>query len=492
MNAPTASISSGTIRGVQLDDLACFRGIPFARPPLGELRWKAPEPVEPWQGVRDCVSFGDSAMQGSLGGLGDMIGVAAGPVSEDCLYLNVWTPGLDAQRRPVMVWIHGGGNVVGSGAQPRIDGQHLARRGDVVVVTLNYRLGAFGFLHAPELGATGNEALLDQIAALRWVRREIEQFGGNSEQVTVFGQSAGGFDIAELMALPEAAGCFDAAIPMSGSIGRQVSAEQGLEIADRFAEHFGGCTGLREISAADILEHQLELTGGELGGSVRFGPVRDGVLIKAEVEVALGAGTHTCGMPLLIGHTANEWGLWAAMNRKLARLDDEALRDNASRVFGARTDDAIEIYYSSAPNLTPLDVWTQMMTDVMFRIPAIRMAELHSEHTPQTWMYRFDHPSPALEGRLGACHSIDIPFVWGTCDTENMPRFCGAGDAADALSNVMMDTYLAFARHHDPNNAHLPAWPGYTSAERQTMRLESEPGVVSDPGAAVREFWAAL
>lgn len=247
-------------------------------------------------------------MQGSLGGLGDMIGVAAGPISEDCLYLNVWTPGLDAGHR---------------------DGQHLARRGDVVVVTVNYRLGAFDFLHAPELGATGNEALLDQIAALRWVRQEIGRFGGDSERVTVFGQSAGGFDIAELMALPEAAGCFDAAIPMSGSMGQQVSAEQGLAIADRFAERFDGYAGLRQVPAADILEHQLELTGGELAGRVRFGPVRDGVLIKTSIDSAIAAGTYTRGMPLLIGHTANEWGLWAAMNRKLARLDDEGLRDNA-------------------------------------------------------------------------------------------------------------------------------------------------------------------
>lgn len=420
-----------------------------------------------------------------------MIGVAAGPISEDCLYLNVWTPGLDDVRRPVMVWIHGGGNVVGSGAQPRIDGQHLARRGDVVVVTVNYRLGVFGFLNAPELGASGNEALLDQIAALRWARREIAAFGGDPQNVTVFGQSAGGFDIGELMALPEAEGCFDAAIPMSGSIGRHVTADEAAAATARFIERFGGLDGLRTAAADEVLAYQLELTGGELGGTVRFGPVRDGALIRTATDEALRAGAHSRAMPLLIGHTANEWGLWSGMNRRLTQLDESGLRDNAGRLFGDAAEAAIEIYRQEGA-ATPVAVWTAMMTDQMFRIPAIRTAELQAAQGAPTWMYRFDHPSPALEGRLGACHSIDIPFVWGTHDADNMPRFCGIGPEVAALSELLMDTYLAFARSHDPGNVHLPDWPRYAVESRATMLLDSESRVELDPGAAVRELWATL
>ena len=180
----------GHLRGSKINGILTFKGIPFAKPPVGELRWRAPEPIEPWPGVRVASAFGPSSMQaGFPGGNQDLIGIPSETTDEDCLYLNVWTPAL-AGSRPVMVWIHGGANLVGSGSQPRINGEYLAGEGDVVLVTLNYRLGALGFLYSPELGATGNEALLDQIAGLRWVRREIANFGGDPGNVTVFGQSA--------------------------------------------------------------------------------------------------------------------------------------------------------------------------------------------------------------------------------------------------------------------------------------------------------------
>ena len=195
--------SYGCVRGANEGSVHVFRGIPFAKPPVGDLRWRAPVPPDPWAGTRDALEFGPCAVQSTIpGDVGELIGIATHEVSEDCLYLNVWTPKPDDARRPVMVWIHGGGNTLGAGSQPRVNGEHLARVGDVVVVTLNYRLGALGFLYAPELGATGNEALLDQVAALRWVRSEIGAFGGDPDNVTVFGQSAGGFDIAQLMAMP--------------------------------------------------------------------------------------------------------------------------------------------------------------------------------------------------------------------------------------------------------------------------------------------------
>ena len=172
--------SYGRLRGAQTDGVVVFKGIPFAKPPVGDLRWRAPEAPEAWPGIREARAFGPCAIQSAIpGDVGELIGIATGETSEDCLYLNVWTPGLDDAKRPVLVWIHGGGNTVGAGSQPRVNGEHLARIGDVVVVTVNYRLGALGFLHAPALGATGNEALLDQVAALRWVRAEVATFGGD-------------------------------------------------------------------------------------------------------------------------------------------------------------------------------------------------------------------------------------------------------------------------------------------------------------------------
>ena len=242
--------SYGRVRGANEEGVHVFRGVPFAKPPLGDLRWRAPVPPDAWAGTRDALAFGPCAVQSTIpGDRGELIGIATHEVDEDCLYLNVWTPNPDDARRPVMVWIHGGGNTLGAGSQPRVNGEHLARIGDVVVVTLNYRLGALGFLYAPELGATGNEALLDQVAALRWVRAEIGAFGGDPDNVTVFGQSAGGFDIVQLMAMPAAQGCFDRAVPMSGSLKRQVTLDSAYATSRALAQHFGGFERLREVSA---------------------------------------------------------------------------------------------------------------------------------------------------------------------------------------------------------------------------------------------------
>ncbi len=494
MRDPRVATTLGTLIGSESDGMLSFKGIPFAAPPVGERRWRAPEPPERWSGERDATRFASSAWQASIGSMGDLIGIAAGPMSEDCLALNVWTPGCDDRRRPVLVWIHGGGNLVGSGSQPRIHGDRLARAGDVVVVTLNYRLGAFGFLHCPELGASGNEALLDQVAALRWVRQEIGAFGGDPRNVTVFGQSAGGFDIAELMAMPAAAGCFDAAIPMSGSIQPQVSREDAAALAARFVEHFGGVAKLRAAPAEAVLAFQQEIAPAARLG--RFGPVRDGAVIREPAADPIGRGDHTRGMPLLIGHTLHEWGLWTGMDAAMASLDETGLAKLASRLFAARTQEAIAVYREArakrGESTRCESLWTAMMTDARFRIPAIRTAELHGRHTPSTWMYCFDYTSPALDGNLGACHSLDVPFVWGTYESENMARFCGSGPEVEALSARVMRSYLAFARHHDPAHDALPAWPRYDASRRATMRLGRACAVADAPMDEERALWASL
>ncbi len=269
-----------------------------------------------------------------------------------------------------MVWIHGGGNVVGSSAQPRFNGEYFVQRGGIVLVTINYRLGAFGFLHAPQIGASGNEALLDQIAALRWVRKEIRKFGGNPSDVTVFGQSAGGFDIAQLMGMEAAAGCFDRAIPMSGSLSPQIPRDEAAATSARFAEKFGGYAALQAAPAQQILDLQTELTGTTQGAAVRFGPVLDGEVIRADAADAIGVGTYTKGMPLLIGTARDEWGLWTGMDPAMQQLDEAALLKLAKRPFGTRAEEGIEVYRRArairGESIKPVALWRAIMTDSVF------------------------------------------------------------------------------------------------------------------------------
>ena len=495
------STSLGKLQGAEDGGCAVFRGVPFAQPPVGALRWRAPEPIQPWDGVRDATAFSASAMQRQLpGDVGDLIGIPAQTQSEDCLYLNVWTPACDDRRRPVMVWIHGGGNTVGSGTQPRIDGRRLALSGDVVVVTLNYRLGVFGWLHAPILGATGNEGLLDQTAALFWVRREIAAFGGDPNNVTVFGQSAGGFDIAHLMAMPAATGAFDKAIPMSGSLIPTITKVEARAVVERFLLRFGAWDDperMRAVGADDLLDYQVELSGGGFGGA-RFGPTADGYALGLDAEARIGAGIQTRGMPLLIGHTRDEFNLFTAAREGAERMSDNDLLAAASAPFGGmRAAEGIDRYRRAreargepADNLS---LWNAIMTDSMFRIPAVRAAEAQRRHTESVWSYRFDYPSPAYDGRLGSCHSLDIPFIWGTYEAENMRRFCGAATPQlESLSETMMQTWLAFANTGDPNNEHLPAWPAYDTADRAVMTLNHQCEVINAPGDEERDFWASL
>ncbi len=488
---PLAEISTGRLRGQACDGVLAFRGIPFAKPPVGDLRWRAPAPPEPWAGVRDATAFGPCAIQSTIPGtVGELIGIATHETSEDCLYLNVWTPALDDAKRPVLVWIHGGGNTVGAGSQPRVNGSRLARMGDVVVVTINYRLGALGFLHAPELGASGNEALLDQTAALRWVRREIGAFGGDAANVTVCGQSAGGFDIAQLMAMPAAAGAFDKAVPMSGSLTTPVSADAAARTAQALADEFGGMDKLRAASAADIHACQGKIP------NARWAPTLDGTVIAEDAADVLRTGRFTRDMPLLIGHTRDESTLFTMFNKRLTTMDRDALLEQARAPFGERAAAAVACFEAerAAANLLiePWQTWAAIATDRMFRMPAIRTAECHLAHTGKVWMYRFDHPSPAHDGRLGACHSVDIPFVWGTHGLPALQRFCGEGEDVARLSERVMAAWLAFARHGDPNTETLPSWPAYDARERTTMLLRGDMRVEQAPFDETRRLWASL
>jgi para-nitrobenzyl esterase len=503
---PRVTTNYGTLRGSCEDDLLVFRGIPYARPPTGSLRFAPPQPPDAWTGVRDAVTFGPSAIQAATAATGESI-VAA--TSEDCLTLNVWTPATDDGRRPVLVWLHGGAYLFGGGAEPMFHGASMARRGDVVVVTLNYRLGLFGYLRGIDvcgeaLPSTGNAGLLDQLAALTWVQQEIAAFGGDPTNVTVFGQSAGAGSISALLAMPLARGLFHQAILQSGStqlLQTPAVANRVMEsiLADLdLAPHEAG--QLRDLPAAQLLEVQERVTPRT--GGVFYGPVADGQELPADPLAAIAAGSAQ-GIPMLIGTNLEERKFFRRIDPEAEHLTEEGLLSLlANRRTSAKAGDqaafdpaeAVAVYQAARSArgelTTPEELWFAMLSDRRYRVPALRQAELHADHTPQTYAYLFSWKSPAEEGRLGAGHGVEIPFVFGTLDTPVAEERVPEGSPVGTLSVQIQDAWIAFARTGSPQTPRLPDWEPYTATDRCTMLFDLTSGSVDAPYEAERRFWA--
>ena len=494
-----ASTTCGQLQGEDLGGVIAFKGVPFAAPPTGELRFRAPEPPAPWQGVRDATKFGPGSLQADSPAA-QMLAITVPETDEDCLYLNVWTPSLEG-KRPVLVWIHGGAFVIGAGSQESYNGEALARRGDVVVVTINYRLGVFGFLHGNSiegstLDSTGNEAILDQVAALRWVRDEIASFGGDPDNVTVFGESAGSISIAALLGMPAAKGLFRRAILESGSANLLSSSAAAASVTKLILDHFqlapAEAHRLREKTAAELLAAQNEATPRT--GGVSYSPVIDGVVIPRSPFEAIADG-ETQGIEILIGTTADEMKLFAFMEPDVFQLDEAGLLGRADALTGGRGAEAVETYRAARQQrgepATPFEVYTAIATDATFRVAAMKLAEIQASHTPAVYAYRFTHTSPLAGGILGACHAIDLPFVFGTYDLPAMKALVGESAEVVALSERVMDAWIAFARTGSPSHEGLPAWPTYEASRRATMLLGPECKVVDAPNEAERAFWSA-
>ncbi len=498
----------GKVEGQAGDGVSIFRGIPFARPPVGALRFRAPQPAEAWSGVLQATRVPPAAPQN------ERVMQDIPPWDEDCLYLNVFTPSADHGKRPVMVWVHGGGYTMGSGGQQMYEADRLARRGQLLVVTFNYRLGVLGYLYLKEILGGAREVevnlgLRDQIAALEWVRDNIAAFGGDPQNVTVFGESAGGMSVGSLLAAPGARGLFRRAIAQSGAAHHFTTPEDATRIAGVFLGALGldpaRADRLWELPVKQLLAAQKvcvreRIMRGPPGrqtvqDDLTLIPVADGEALPEQPLGALASGAAR-QVPLLVGTTLDEWHFFIfLLDPRKQMLDDAALLKVVNRRLPGRGAEAVACYrraLAAKPGYQPWEVFSAFETDRMFRIPAIRLAEIQSAQQPKTFMYLFDWRSPLADGRMGSCHAIDLPFVFGTVDGEMGKLFTGGGGHAHAFSQTVMDSWIAFARNGDPGHAGLGAWPGYDLGRRATMVLGQPCHLVEAPADEQRAFWDEL
>jgi para-nitrobenzyl esterase len=492
----------GKIQGVQRNGLYEFKGIPFAAPPIGSDRWMPPRPVKAWNKILEAVDFRPAAPQIERStGLINLPGSdSIEEQSEDCLFLNIWTQGIDKGRRPVMVWIYGGGFMFGSGSQSTYNGAILATKGDVVVVTINHRLGLLGFLNLNEITggkipSSGNEGLLDQLAALKWVRENILVFGGDPENITVFGQSSGAMSIGCLLAMPEAKGLFHKAILESGT-GRMA---RPLEVSVQTSRRFMHATGissddagaLRALPVEKILEIQQELTLNAPGGITPAAPVIDGRVLPGIPQDIVSSGIGV-NVPIMIGNNLDE--LKIAYNRQpdMVNMDEETLFHSCETFMPAeQVSLAIQTYrkagISRGKSLSPADILSAIRRDIMFRIPAVQLARAYGNNGLPAFNYIFNWESPSLNGLLGACHSLEIGFVFGNLD----PIFCGTGHDVNKLSCQIQDAWVSFASTGNPSCQSLGDWPPY-GQDKKTMILGPRCYVEESPYEEERKFWESL
>jgi len=504
------STAQGRVEGFEHDGVLNFRGLPYAAAPVGPRRFRPPEPPEPWDATRDARSFGAPSWQ-NVGGLQATLGGVAMECAEDCLTLNVQTSACDDGARPVLVWIHGGGFTSGASSTPWYDGAPFVRRGDVVVVSINYRLGALGFLWlgalGDEFGASGTNGVLDQMAALRWVRDNITAFGGDPGNVTLFGESAGGMSVGTLLAVPSARGLFHRAVAQSGagdntfppSLAEEVTAAVLAELGLVDAEAVLTLAPEKLIAVEAAITTQVLREPGRFAKrsgialAMPFQPVVDGHWLPHDPVTAVAAGS-AADVPLLAGTNRDEWNLFRLMMP--GGLDHPELLKRLDRIAGEghRFHDA---YAAARPDATPDELWSAVLTDAAFRVPAVRLLEAHHAAAApgvRSYEYLFTWPTPAFGGLVGSCHALEIPFVFDTLGRSGAEMFLGgpAGPELHTLAEAMQEAWIAFARTGDPTTDALPSWPAFDPVARPVMRLDVTPELLADPGRAELDCWAGL
>ncbi len=467
-----ARTSYGALRGDATGDVVAFRGVPYAAPPTDERRWRPTEPATSWAGLREAIAFGPIAPQDISPARLAKRGLT---MSEDCLTLNIWTPAVDGNRRPVLVFLHGGGQAQGHGSAPLLDGARLARHGDIVVVTMNFRLGVLGALYAPDWhGADStNLTLRDQRHALRWVRQEIGAFGGDPGAITVAGQSSGAIAISALLA----AGCdlFDRAILQSGGLERVRSTAAASAVAERVLST-GAFGRAEEPGIEDILTAQRGIDPGYVPPQGPFHPCVDGDVI-VEHPLVVARTRDMPAIPILAGTTRDEWRIFDAA------LDDgvfaeQYVRERARALAGAAHDaDAVMATYR-ADHRTLRDVASAMVTDYHFTAPTEQFVRAHAERGNPVFRYELQWPSP--RAGLGACHDSCLPLLFGTLDAA--PALAGDDEAAHQMSGAVQELWLTFVRGEDP-------WERYDGVGGATMLLGRETAIARDHRVEQLAIW---
>jgi para-nitrobenzyl esterase len=495
--APVVQTRDGAVQGAAEKGVYAFLGIPYGADTGGKNRFLPPKPPAPWRGVRQATAYGPQCAHREPPMHGDITKVlfySKLPMSEDCLSLNVWTPRAKSEpkaRRPVMVYLHGGGFFMGSSSDPYYEGANLSRGNDVVVVTVNHRLSVFGYLElGPEAGPafaeSGAAGMLDLVQALGWVRANIDRFGGDPDNVTIFGQSGGGMKVSTLMAMPSAKGLFHKAIIQSGpalrlTTPREAAANAGV-ILGKLKLAPKDVAVLQALPADTLLDAAVGMPG------LMLQPVMGSPAIPRH-PFDPGAPDQSADVPLLIGSMREETISSLLSDASWRTMDDAALVQRATRLVGeADAGKVVAMYRAAAPQDAPMFLWADMATDSSFFSGFFVLADRKSQQRAPVYAYRVDWRSPALGGLVRSMHAVDLPFVWDNVAVSQ--DLVGAGPEQDRMARAMSRSFAAFARTGDPNTAHeTPIWPRYTTTARPVMIFDNTPKVIEQPDREKRDYW---
>ncbi|HEV3041950.1 MAG TPA: carboxylesterase/lipase family protein [Candidatus Angelobacter sp.] len=508
--------ANGPVQGLVIDGVHSFKGLRYGAAPIGALRWMPPQKSSPWTTVQDCSDFGAPAMQMATGitvsALSDfsmqMHRVFTTPSelkihNEDCLFLNVWTPGLDSKRRPVMVWIHGGGFAYGSGAQPIYQGEDLARSHDVVAISVNHRLNLFGYLHLGDLmgnsyASSGTVGMQDLVLALEWVRDNIAEFGGDPGNVTIMGQSGGGAKVSILLSMESAKGLFHKASIQSGAGLRAGRKESAGRIAKALLDELkiapGDIKALQAVPAQTLIDTANALAArvprgagpgsGRLGG---FGPILDGVAITRDPFDPDGPAIST-DVPILVGSVKDEWTIFTASEAWFGTMTEADLQERL-KPMGARGQSLLAAFRKIHPDYSPTYLYISVISTPAFG-NSITLAERKAaQHGAPVYMWYLTWETPVNGGALKTPHTMEIPFMLH--NYNRVRAFVGPGTGPDRMARQLSDAWVAFARSGKPDAASIPHWPAYDAASRATMIFNLKSEVVNDPNSEVRKILQA-
>ncbi len=483
--------NKGKIKGVQESNLQRFFGIPFAKPPIGDLRFLEPQQLDSWDDVKDATEFGSIPHQNNpdIPPLGQK-------EDEDCLYLNIWTPAADNKARPVMFWIYGGGFIIGASSRSRLNGANLAVHGDVVIVNFNYRVGALGFINLP--GITPNIGILDQIKALKWVKENIDKFGGDPNNITIFGESAGAVSVSILLTNPAAKGLFHKAIMESGCASpRDFAVRKGTEkFLSKLGIEKGDINALREVPIKKLMRIQRKVSGTMLELAKNpFNPFVDGKIIPEHPLEIIRRG-EAFFVPILIGYNKDEMGFIPIILKQADESKAKPIIDMIKTQFyesGVKEQELdllLNIYKKEIEEKYPKIPYKYLgalLTDVIFRIPIIRNLEAYIKHQPNAYSYIFTYGSRINNMAL---HTIEIPFVFGNLNTRDIADGgIEINKESKVLEKNVMDAWVAFAQTGNPSHDGLPKWTAYDLKTRSTMILGVNLKIENDPMSELRKLW---